>query len=495
MKTSEQIVQDLPWKWSVQGKVTIIGGLGYMFDAWDVALNGYLTPLVATEFDLSAGDRSLVAGANLIGMAIGAGMWGTIADRLGRKKAFSLTILTFSLFSVLAALSPGYEVFLLLRFLAGVGLGGCVPVDFAMVSEFAPRRQRGRAVTSIGLWWPIGATLAGATSIVLLSLEQNWRWMLATMVLPALLLVWIRRDIPESPLYLARRGREDEARRVIDELVRRTGATAEAYIVPPCPTTPGRPARSKPAVALQQLKRVWTVNPRVTSVAWLLSISILVVYYAALSWMPTVLRAQGYDPQTAFASTTMMTAVGIVAVVLSIALVDVVGRRWLIACSAPAAAVALIAFAIALDLHAHAVVWLVLFGLLIQLTMPVLYTYTSELFPTELRASGFGWTSTVSRIATGLSPILFGAVLWPHLGLPGTFVALAVAVTAAVGWMLVAGPETRGRELDHITEADPEPVRADPASPSPTAPGQPIDAASGPTGTTGPGPQTPRIDN
>lgn len=468
MKSSEQVVQDLPWKWSVQGKITIIGGLGYMFDAWDVALNGYLTPLVGTQFDLSAGDRSLVAGANLIGMAVGAGMWGTIADRLGRKKAFSLTILTFSLFSVLGALSPNYEVFLLLRFLAGVGLGGCVPVDFAMVSEFAPRKQRGRAVASIGLWWPIGATLAGATSIVLLPVEQNWRWMLATMVLPALLLVWIRRGIPESPLYLARRGRETEARRVIDELVRRTGAVAEPYVVPPRPVEPDRP-QPKLVVALVQLKRVWTVNPRVTSVAWFLSVSILVVYYAALSWMPTVLRAQGYDHQSAFASTTAMTAVGVIAVLLSIALVDIVGRRWLIAITAPAASVMLIAFAITLEIRGEAVVWLVLFGLLIQVTMPVLYTYTSELFPTELRASGFGWTSTVSRIATGFSPILFGALLWPHLGLPGTFAVLAVAVTASVAWMLAAGPETRGRELDHITESDPPTVAIGRAAASPTA--------------------------
>ncbi|WP_067850663.1 MFS transporter [Mycolicibacterium wolinskyi] len=495
MKSSEQVVQDLPWKWSVQGKITIIGGLGYMFDAWDVALNGYLTPLVGTQFDLSASDRSLVAGANLIGMAVGAGVWGTIADRLGRKKAFSLTILTFSLFSVLGALSPNYEVFLLLRFLAGVGLGGCVPVDFAMVSEFAPRKQRGRAVASIGLWWPIGATLAGATSIVLLPVEQNWRWMLATMVLPALLLVWIRRGIPESPLYLARRGREVEARRVIDDLVRRTGATAEPYVVPPRPIEADRGQGSKLVVAFQQLKLVWTVNPRVTSVAWFLSISILVVYYAALSWMPTVLRAQGYDHQSAFASTTMMTAVGIVAVLLSIALVDVVGRRWLIAITAPAASLALIAFAFMLELRGEAVLWLVLFGLLIQVTMPVLYTYTSELFPTELRASGFGWTSTVSRIATGFSPILFGAVLWPHLGLPGTFVVLAVAVSASVAWMLVAGPETRGRELDHIAESRLPAAAVDPAATSPNPVADSVSSGIAPLPQQSDHRGKPRIDN
>src|SRR5918997_681838 len=195
MRTGDQIVQDLPWKWGVQGKIFIIGGLGYMFDAWDVALNGFLTPLLGTEFGLSTGQRGLVATANLVGMAVGAVAWGTVADRVGRKRAFSITLLIFALFSVLGALSPSWEVFLILRFLAGVGLGGCIPVDYALVSEFSPKKERGR-------------------------------------VLPALLLFWVRRGIPESPLYLARTGREAEARAVIDDLVMRTGAPHEPYEIP-----------------------------------------------------------------------------------------------------------------------------------------------------------------------------------------------------------------------------------------------------------------------
>src|ERR671922_259973 len=150
MRTGDQVVQDLPWKWGVQGKIFIIGGLGYMFDAWDVALNGFLTPLLGTEFGLSTGQRGLVATANLVGMAVGAVAWGTVADRVGRKRAFSITVLIFALFSVLGALAPSWEIFLALRFLAGVGLGGCIPVDYALVSEFSPRKQRGRVLAGPG---------------------------------------------------------------------------------------------------------------------------------------------------------------------------------------------------------------------------------------------------------------------------------------------------------------------------------------------------------
>ncbi|WP_312847503.1 MFS transporter [Streptomyces sp. WAC 01420] len=199
MRTGDQIVQDLPWRWGVQGKIFIIGGLGYLFDAYDIALNGFLMPLLGTHFDLTLSQRGFVATANLIGMAIGAIAWGSIADRIGRKKAFSVTLLIFALFSVLGALSPTYPVFLLLRFLAGVGLGGCIPVDYALVAEFSPKKYRGRVLTALDVWWPVGVTLCGLVSTAMLTLDHNWRWMLATMTLPALLLFWVRRGVPESP--------------------------------------------------------------------------------------------------------------------------------------------------------------------------------------------------------------------------------------------------------------------------------------------------------
>ncbi|TMR98207.1 MFS transporter [Nonomuraea basaltis] len=450
MKTGDQIVQDLPWKWPVQGKIFIIGGLGYMFDAWDVALNGFLTPLLGTEFGLSVGERGLVATANLIGMAVGAVMWGTIADRVGRKRAFSLTLLIFALFSVVGALAPSYGIFLVFRFLAGVGLGGCIPVDYALVGEFSPSRLRGKILAAMDVWWPIGATLCGVVATVLSPVQGNWRWMLTVMILPALLLFWVRRGIPESPLYLAKNGREQEARAVIDDLVARTGAPAEPYVIEaPAAEAAGS---GKMRAALDQLRQVWSFSPRVTSVAWLLFIAVMTTYYVALSWMPTILKSGGYSDYAAFARTTLMSAVGIVGVLVSAWLIEAVGRKWVIGVSAPVAAAALVAFAASLDIRSAALVWLGVFGFIIQLAIPVLYAYIAELYPTRIRASGFGWASSVSRVASGFIPLIFGSVLWPVLGLTMTFVVLGVVVLAVVLWMAAAAPETKGRKLDHIIE-------------------------------------------
>ncbi|MGK4595169.1 MFS transporter [Amycolatopsis sp. w19] len=450
MRTGDQIVQDLPWRWSVQGKIFLIGGLGYMFDAWDVALNGFLTPLVGTEFGLSAGGKGLVATANLIGMAVGAVVWGTIADRIGRKRAFSVTLLLFALFSVLGALAPNVETFLALRFLAGIGLGGCIPVDYAIVSEFSPRKHRGRVLSAMDGWWPIGTTLAAVTATLLLPVQGNWRWMLVLMILPALLLFWVRRGVPESPLYLVRKGREAEARAVIDDLVRRTGATPEPYSVPPAVVEDTRGGAI--AAAFDQLRRVWAFNPRITAVAWSLFISVMLVYYAALSWMPSILRAQGFGEIAAFASTALMNATGIVGVAVAVLLVDKVGRKRIIMVAGPLTALSLVVFSLLLDTPAAAVVAIGAFGLFALVVIPVMYAYVSELYPTELRASGFGWASSSSRAITGFAPLLFGSVLWPVLGLPLTFTVLGVLVVAAVVFMKVGAPETRGRELDRIVD-------------------------------------------
>ncbi|MGP4020340.1 MFS transporter [Saccharopolyspora sp. 5N708] len=445
MKTGDQIVQELPWKWRTQGAIFLIGGLGFMFDAWDVALNGFLIPLVGAEWNLSPAARGWVGTSNLIGMAVGAVIWGAIADTIGRKRAFSLTLLMFSVFSLAGAASPDFVTFCVFRFLAGIGLGGCIPVDYALVGEFTPAKVRGRVLTAMDIWWPVGATLCGVVSAALLVFD-NWRLLLVVMVLPALLLFWIRRSVPESPMYLIRQGRAEQARSVIDDLVRRTGAAVEPWTLP----EPAPQPRMTVAAFGRQARDLWRFSARITSVSWALFLTVFLVYYGALTWLPSILVEQGYGNYAAFMVTTLMTAIGIVGVVVSAWLVDVVGRKWVIGLSGPLAALTLVFFAVQLDIETAAKWWITAFGFLIELTIPALYAYVSELYPTSLRASGFGWASTVSRVGAGFVPVIFGSLLWPHLGLPLTFTVIGALLVLASLWMATAAPETKGRDLDTI---------------------------------------------
>ena len=442
LPSGQSVVQNLPWHWGVQGKIFVIGGLGFMFDAWDVSLNGALIPLVMQEWSLDRPTAALLGTANLIGMALGAFVWGTIADRVGRKTAFTWTLLIFSVFTVAGALAPNFALFAAFRFLAGFGLGGCVPVDYALVGEFTPTRQRGRVLTAMDGWWPVGAALAFFVSALIQASTDNWRLILAVMVLPAFLVFWVRRGVPESPLYLIRRGRQAEARQVIDDLVRRTGAPAQEYDLPAAAQAPRLSAGSWG----EQLVRVWAFGWRITFAAWSLFFTVLLVYYLALTWMPSILTDAGMGSVAALFSSAGMAAVGLLGVAVSALLVDLTGRKWLLGVTGPLSALVLVMVALTLETPQVAVAWLLVFGFTVQIAIPVLYAYVSELYPTELRGSGFGWASSFSRLGAGFGPLLF-ASLWPIVGLANLFLAAGALVLVAVIMMAFFAPETKGRAL------------------------------------------------
>ncbi|MEY8569009.1 MFS transporter [Brevibacterium linens] len=476
--TASEVIARLPWKWRTQGAIFFIGGLGFMFDAWDVALNGFLIPLLSDYWSLSVGQAAWIATANLIGMALGAFIWGGIADVIGRKKAFTLTLLVFSIFTVAGAFAPAYGWFILFRFLAGFGLGGCIPVDYALVGEFTPSRHRGRVLTAMDGWWPIGASLCAFVSAYLLDFG-DWRLIMLVMIVPALLTVAVRFGIPESPLYLASVGRYAEADAIIARLVERTGADVREWTheapaaaavpaspdepespgVPPATSSSAAPApKAEPSVSRQlraasgQLVQLWQHSAKTTLVSWSLFVSVLLVYYAALTWLPGILKKQGMADQAAFLVTGSMTAVGILGVIASALIVERFGRKVVLGVSSIIAAVLLVGAAVFIEasganLTFAAKATIIGFGFVVQIAIPTLYTYVSELYPTRLRGSGFGWASAASRLATGIAPIVFGAFMWPVLGLTLTFILTGALVVIAVVLMSFMARETTGEEL------------------------------------------------
>lgn len=442
LPTGVQVVQNLPWRWGVQGKIFIIGGLGFMFDAWDVTLNGALIPLIMKEWGLDRSTAALMGTSNLIGMALGAFVWGTVADRIGRKKAFTWTLLIFSLFTVAGSLAPNFELFALFRFIAGFGLGGCIPVDYALVGEFTPTEQRGKVMTAMDGWWPVGAALSFFVSAMVMTVFGNWRLILLSMVLPAILVFFVRLHVPESPLFLIRKGQDEEARKVIDDLVLRTGTPKVEYTLPSSNEVPRLSAGS----IGEQLAGIWKFSWKITAVSWALFFTILLVYYLALTWMPSILQQAGMAANTSLFMTAIMAAVGLVGVIAAVA-IERVGRKWILGVTGPLSGFILVLVAWSLGTPSTAIVWLLVFGFVVQICIPVLYAYVSELYPTELRGSGFGWASTISRVGAGFGPVLF-ALYWPVIGLANLFLIATGLVLLAVIFMAIAAPETAHQELE-----------------------------------------------
>src|SRR5215216_7538535 len=197
----------------------ILAFIGVMFDACDFALFGMALPPVAREFGLNQAQAGLLATIGLVGAFLGALFWGTISDYIGRRTAFSATVGIFSLFTGLVAASWNVMSLAVFRFLSNFGLGGEVPVALTLVSEFSPGRIRGRMTGTMMAAFPLGLVVAAALSLAIVP-NFGWRALFIVGIVPAVLLFFVRRYMPESVRYQLSRGRVAEAERTVEHIER-----------------------------------------------------------------------------------------------------------------------------------------------------------------------------------------------------------------------------------------------------------------------------------
>src|SRR6185437_10283309 len=207
--------------------LALVAFFGTLFDAADFALFGGALPLIAHEFGLGPAQAGLLATAGLVGAFLGALFWGTISDYIGRRTAFQTTVGIFAVFTGLVATSWSLLSLVVTRFVSNFGLGGEVPVASTIVSEFMPSRIRGRATGNMMAAFPLGLVVAAGLSLTIVP-NFGWRALFAVGVVPAFLLYFVRRHMPESVRYLMSRGRTAEAEQVVAEIERQALADAGA---------------------------------------------------------------------------------------------------------------------------------------------------------------------------------------------------------------------------------------------------------------------------
>ena len=195
-------------------KLLIIIGLGWLFDSMDTGLIAFVLPVLAKEWSLSPAQVGWIGSIGLIGMALGAVLAGSLADRIGRKKVFTITVLLYSLSTGMCALSWSYESLLFFRFLVGFGLGGELPVAATLMSEYAPAHLRGRFIVLLESFWGLGWLVAACVAYLLI---PKFGWQIAFIIgtLPALYVFLLRLHMPESVRFLISHKRIDEAKSII----------------------------------------------------------------------------------------------------------------------------------------------------------------------------------------------------------------------------------------------------------------------------------------
>ena len=212
-------------------KAVLVTGVAWTFVAMEILLVGFVQAIFTAKWDLNGTWQGLINSSALAGSLCGSLVLGRLADRIGRRTIFQYAILWYAVFTALTATAWGPWSVMTLRFLAGIGLGGMLVVDPSMLAEYLPPQRRGRLLVFLDLWWPVGLLLATGLSWIFIGHSvggaDSWRWLFLAASFPAFMAYVVRRTLPESPYYLARSGRRDEAARVLSEITGRPVVAGE----------------------------------------------------------------------------------------------------------------------------------------------------------------------------------------------------------------------------------------------------------------------------
>ncbi|MEK6206182.1 MAG: MFS transporter [Chloroflexota bacterium] len=419
-------------------RLLVLSGLGWMFDAMDVLMLSFLLAPIRAEFGLDATRVGLVASATFVGMFFGAAVAGRLADRYGRRTVFTVTLVIFSVGSALSALAPTYETLLLARLIAGLGLGGELPVVATLVSELSPRAQRGRMIVLLESFWAYGTILAGIVAITVVA-NYGWRWGFAVGAVPALYVAYLRRALPESPRFLAEKGRAPEADAVVRR-VERAGGGALLTLAPAI--APARAGRTRVSELFSGR------YARRTAMLWILWFGVVLTYYGIFLWIPSILATRGLSEVRSNEFFFLSTLAQVPGYFSAAWLVERFGRKPTLVAFLLGTAGAAFMFGNA-GTGTDAFVWAALLSFFNLGAWGVVYTYTPELYPTSIRATGSGVAAAVGRVGGIIGPYLT-PVLVPAIAINGTFALFMAMLVITAATVALLGEETRGRSLEEI---------------------------------------------
>ena len=436
-------IERLPTSWW-QIKTRIIVGTATFFDAFDALAIASVLPVIAPLWKLAPQQIGWLISAGFLGQLLGALVFGWVAERHGRITAMVWSIALFSVMSLVCALAWDYNSLLAFRTMQGIGLGGEVPVAAVFISELARAQGRGRFVLLYELVFPVGLVAASLAGLWVVP-HLGWPYMFAIGALPGFLALVLRRLLPESPRWLAVRGRLAQAEAAMAQIESETRkATGEPLPAPkPVVSTLDKPASLTDLFGPFYLRR--------TLVVWVIWFCAYFVNYGRSIWLPTVYRTVFKLPLDQSLRYGLITqAVGLIGTLICALAIDHVGRRPWFALSFVGAAAALAVLASTPTPTAQQVLTYMTIAYFFVSSINIgVYLYTPELYPTRVRALGVGTATAWLRLASIIGPIVVGMMIGS--GLATVFVTFAtVAGIAAVITGLFA-VETKGRVLEEAS--------------------------------------------
>lgn len=437
--------------------------LGNFFDLYDIFIVAYIGAALQQSGFLTLRQFTFFVAAGFLGMFVGTVVFGMGSDRMGRRSAFILLLLIYSVFTFAGAFAPTAAWLIALRFFAGVGIGAEIVVIDTYVTEVVPGRARGRYVAITQVAGFCAVPVAAVLSRLLVPthfLMSGWRWVMVIGASGALLTWWFRRRLPESPRWLESRGRVAEADAIMSGLETETfsisGRSGE-WLVTSGEKKEGKRIYTESTEGAEGTEKkekgsfgeLWR-QPYLSRTVMLVIFQALqtIGFYGFANWAPTFLLKRGVSLLHSLEYTMLIAVVSPVGPILAAVTSDKMERKWTIVVLALLVAVLGLGFG-----NSIAPAAVVGFGALLTLAnywfSAAFHAYQAEMFPTRLRATGVGFTYSWSRLSAAFTSFLIGAVL-VH-GVPAVFAMLAVAMILVATVVAVMGPRTNGLVLEEIS--------------------------------------------
>ncbi|PES69231.1 MFS transporter [Bacillus cereus] len=388
-------------------KLLGIAGLGWLFDAMDVGMLSFVIVALQKDWGLSTQEMGWIGSINSIGMAVGALVFGVLSDKIGRKSVFIITLLLFSIGSGLTALTTTLTMFLVLRFLIGMGLGGELPVASTLVSESVEAHERGKIVVLLESFWAGGWLIAALISYFVIP-KYGWEVAMVLSAVPALYALYLRWNLPDSPRF--------------------------------------QKVEKRPSV-IENVKSVWSGKYRkATIMLWILWFCVVFSYYGMFLWLPSVMVLKGFSLIKSFQYVLIMTLAQLPGYFTAAWFIERLGRKFVLVTYLIGTACSAYVFGIADSLTA-----LIVAGMLLSFfnlgAWGALYAYTPEQYPTVIRGTGAGMAAAFGRIGGILGPLLVGYLVASQASLSLIFTIFCVSILIGALAVIILGKETKQQEL------------------------------------------------
>lgn len=388
-------------------KLLGIAGLGWLFDAMDVGMLSFVMVALQKDWGLTSQEMGWIGSINSIGMAVGALIFGILSDKKGRKSVFIITLLLFSIGSGLTALTTTLAMFLVLRFVIGMGLGGELPVASTLVSESVEAHERGKIVVLLESFWAGGWLIAALISYFVIP-KYGWEVAMVLSAVPALYALYLRWNLPDSPRF--------------------------------------QKVEKRPSV-IENIKSVWSGEYRkATIMLWILWFCVVFSYYGMFLWLPSVMVLKGFSLIKSFQYVLIMTLAQLPGYFTAAWFIERLGRKFVLVTYLIGTACSAYLFGVADSLTV-----LIVAGMLLSFfnlgAWGALYAYTPEQYPTVIRGTGAGMAAAFGRIGGILGPLLVGYLVASEASLSLIFTIFCGSILIGVFAVVILGQETKQREL------------------------------------------------